>query len=191
MRRLVWALAALLWVAAVQGADSAPPPGRLPQTVKPTAYRLQLTVDPAAKEFTGHAEIDADLSQATKEIFLHGNELKVTRAEVMSARGAITARYTQVDDSGVARIDLPSELPAGKITFSFDYSAGFRTGAEGLFRAQVGNDWYVWSQFEAIDARRVFPSFDEPGFKTPFTLSVTAPTGLKVFSNAPENAIRP
>jgi aminopeptidase N len=38
---------------------------------------------------------------------------------------------------------------------------------------------------EPIDARRMFPGFDEPGFKTPFTVTVTAPKDLKVFANAP------
>lgn len=191
MGRLAWSLAALLFAAAVHAADSPVPLGRLPETVKPTAYRLQLTIDPALKEFAGHAEIDANLSQATKQIFIHGNELRVSKAEVKSTGGAIAARYTQVDDSGVVRLDLPSEVRAGKITFSFDYTAGFRTGAEGLFHVQVGDAWYAWTQLQPIDARRVFPSFDEPGFKTPFTITVTAPTGLKVFSNAPENGSSP
>jgi hypothetical protein len=81
---------------------------------------------------------------------------------------------------------MPQELPPGPIWLSIDYTADFRTGAEGLFHAKVGEDWYAWTQMEPIDARRVFPCFDDPGFKTPFTISVIAPTGTKVFSNAPE-----
>jgi aminopeptidase N len=54
-----------------------------------------------------------------------------------------------------------------------------------LFHAEVGGSWYAWTQMEPIDARRVFPGFDEPGFKTPFTVTVTAPKDLKVFANAP------
>lgn len=186
MRRLASALAALFLAVSVHAAESGPPLGMLPQTVKPIAYRLQLTIDPAQKDFAGHVEIDADLSEPTKQIFLHGNQLNVTKAEAKSARGAASARYTQVDDSGVARLDLPAELSPGRITFSFDYTTGFRTGAEGLFRVEVGGNWYAWTQLAAIDARRMFPGFDEPGFKTPFTITVTAPTGLKVFSNSPE-----
>jgi aminopeptidase N len=170
-----------------QGAEPPVPTGRLPDTIKPTAYRLALTVDPSKPEFSGRTEIDAVLARPTRTFFLHGKDLKVSAARVTAGGGpAVSARYTEVDDSGVARIDLPADLPAGKVSLSFDYTAGFRTGAEGLFRAEVAGNWYVWTQLQAIDARRMFPGFDEPGFKTPFTVTVTAPTALRVFANAPE-----
>jgi aminopeptidase N len=98
------------------------------------------------------------------------------------------ATWTDVDPSGVARLDLPGNLPAGKVRFRFDYSTGFREGAEGLFRAKVGEDWYAWTQMEPLDARRMFPGFDEPGFKVPFTVSLTVPSRLKAFANTPEVA---
>ncbi|MCX7056961.1 MAG: M1 family peptidase, partial [Proteobacteria bacterium] len=174
----------------VAGASLADPPrvptGRLPDTVRPTAYRLDLTVDPAAARFSGHTEIDAVLTQPTQHIFLHGAELRISRVQVLAGRVVRTARYVEVDESGVARLDLPSRLPAGKVTLRFDYTAAFRDSAEGLFHAKVGNDWYAWTQFEPIDARRVFPAFDEPGFKTPFTVTIRAPRSAKVFANAPE-----
>jgi hypothetical protein len=44
---------------------------------------------------------------------------------------------------------------------------------------------------QPIDARRMFPGFDEPGFKTPFSVTVTAPTGSKVFANAPVEGATP
>jgi aminopeptidase N len=180
-------LAALAWITSAY-ADTPPPPlGPLPNLVKPTAYRLQLNADPAKTDFSGHTEIDAQLAKPTRTIFLHGNGLRVSKAQIATANHAtVVAKYTEVDDSGVARLDLPSELPAGKITLTFDYTTGFRTGAEGLFHAQVGDEWYAWTQMEPIDARRMFPGFDEPGFKTPFTITVTAPKSAKVFANTPE-----
>jgi aminopeptidase N len=161
------------------------PAGPLPGTVKPKTYRLSLTVDPAQKEFSGHTEIDAVLTQPARSIFLHGSELRVSAANVQSKLGTIAASYTELQNSGVARLDFAKELPAGDITLTFDYKANFRTGAEGLFHAEVGGRWYAWTQMEPIDARRMFPGFDEPGFKTPFTVMVTAPRDLKVFANAP------
>ena len=68
---------------------------------------------------------------------------------------------------------------------AFEYDAAFGEGAAGLYRAKVGEDWYAWTQFQAIEARAAFPSFDEPGFKTPFTVRVTTAPGLMVVANAP------
>ena len=164
------------------------PVGRLPDTVTPVAYRIDLKVDPAQADYSGHVEIDAEVKAPTKTVFLHGLGLKVARAEVLAGGRRMKATWTDVDPSGVARLDLPGNLPAGKVSFRFDYSTGFREGAEGLFRAKVGEDWYAWTQMEPLDARRMFPGFDEPGFKVPFTVSLTVPSRLKAFANTPEVA---
>ena len=186
MRRTAVSLTLALLVAGlVQAEGAAYPAGPLPGTVKPKAYRLAFTIDPAAKDFTGHTEIDATLTKPAQSFFLHGSELRVTRVKVQSKAGNVDATYTELEHSGVARLDLPRQLPAGDITIAFDYSADFRTGAEGLFHAEVGGIWYAWTQMEPIDARRMFPGFDEPGFKTPFVVTVTAPKDQKVFANAP------
>ncbi|KPF73706.1 hypothetical protein IP88_08560 [alpha proteobacterium AAP81b] len=176
-------------------AAAAPPPkvplGKLPAGVAPTAYRLDLTVDPAQPRFTGHAEIDATVKAPTRTVFLHGLGLKVAKVSVFTGGKTVAARYAEVDDSGVARLDLAAPLPAGEVTFRFDYSAGFRTGAEGLFHAKVGDEWYAWTQMEPLDARRMFPGFDEPGFKTPYTVSLTVPASAKAFANTPEISAAP
>lgn len=58
----------------------------------------------------------------------------------------------------------------------------------GLFRQQEAGEWYVLSQFEALHARRAFPSFDEPGWKTPWQLTLDTPKDLVAVSNTPEVA---
>ena len=180
---------ALLWASVATAAKPAPPTGRLPDTVAPSAYRINLTIDPAAERFSGHTEIDARLLRQSATIFVHGNGLKMIRARITAGEKTYTIRYAQVDPSGVARLDLPRTLAAGNIKLTFDYSGAFRDSAEGLFHAKVGEDWYAWTQLESISARRVFPGFDEPGFKTPMTITVTAPAGDKVFANTPETGM--
>src|SRR4030088_254709 len=103
-RALFAAFAALLWTGTpYAAAPPAAPLGQLPGTLKPTAYRLELTVDPSATDFSGHTEIDAVLAQPARTIFLHGNELHVRKVLVTAAgHAAVDARYTQVYDSGVA-----------------------------------------------------------------------------------------
>ncbi len=192
MTRTTLAFLALIVLAGIaHGADPAIPTGKLPDTIKPTAYRLDLTVDPAQPDFTGHTEIDAVLSRPARSFFLHGRELKVSAARVTVAGKTQAVRYTEIEDTGVARIDVPMELPAGKLTLSFDYTAAFRTGAEGLFRAEVAGEWYAWTQLEPIDGRRMFPGFDEPGFKTPFQVVIRAPSRLRAFANTRETLATP
>jgi aminopeptidase N len=191
-----WLLASALAAEVAPAAPAPPstnpaPEGRLPDLVTPTAYRLDLEIDPSGTRFAGHVAIDARLSLPSRVIYLHGNGLKVTAARVRAGQKSIIAHYAQVDPLGVARLELSRAAPAGKITLQFDYSGELRTTPDGLYHARVGGDWYAWTQFEAIDARRVFPGFDEPGFKTPFNLTIRAPRGAKVFSNAPEISASP
>jgi alanyl aminopeptidase len=53
----------------------------------------------------------------------------------------------------------------------------------GAFRVREGNDWYVYTQFESIFARRAFPCFDEPGIKVPWQLTLDVPAGNTALSN--------
>ena len=166
--------------------DESFPRGKLPASVTPERYRLTFEIDPTRPEFSGIAEIALRLNEATRRIWLHGNNLAVAEAILEVGGQSRLAGYTQVDPvSGVARIDLGEDAVAGPATLRIRYTAPFNTGAEGLFREQVGEDWYVFSQMEPIDARRAFPGFDEPRFKTPFEVTVITPESNKVIANAP------
>ena len=182
-------LSIALWLASAVAAATTSdeyPRGRLPATVTPQSYSLTFQIDPAKTEFAGEVTIEIRLNEATQRIWLHGHGLNVLEATLDSAGDTRPARYTQVDPiTGVARLDLDTSAPAGPATLHISYTAPFSTGAEGLFREQVGEDWYVFSQLQAIEGRRAFPGFDEPRFKTPFTVTVIAPEGNKVIGNAP------
>ncbi|MEP7222881.1 MAG: M1 family metallopeptidase [Novosphingobium sp.] len=165
------------------------PLGKLGSAVTPSAYRLDVTLDPAKDLFTGHAEIDAALAEPSAHVFLHGNGLNVSLATATAAGKVVTGTWKQLDEeTGVAALTFDEPLPAGRVTFRLDYDGVFNKGPVGLFHVKVGDDWYAWSQFESIDARSAFPSFDEPGFKTPYTVTLRTPPGLTAVSNAPELA---
>ncbi len=188
MRYLGSGLAFLLAPAAWAAAPTTPPipQGLLPDTAQPTAYRLDLTVLPDQGRFSGHAEIDVVLKAPAKSLYLHGRDLKVTTALVRVGAVKTTARYTQVDPLGVVRLDFEKRLPAGRVTLAFDYDAPFGGGPSGMYHVKVGDTWYAWTQFESTDARAAYPSFDQPGYKTPFTVSLTTKPGYTTVSNAPE-----
>ncbi|MDE2620776.1 MAG: M1 family peptidase, partial [Sphingomonadales bacterium] len=165
------------------------PEGQLTDAVRPGAYRLDLTVDPAQERFSGRVEIDARLARASRFIDLHGRGLAMHRAVARVGGREIVGTWHQLDETGVARLTFAEALPAGPVTLAFDYDAPFGSGPSGLFRVKVGDEWYAWSQFESIDARAAFPGFDQPGFKVPVSLTLRTPPGLKAVGNAPEQGV--
>lgn len=185
MRAFLLALSAL-FVPTATFAQDALPTGKLPEMVAPIAYRLDMTVVPEKERFSGHTEIDIRLKKSATSVFMHGRNLHVTRAVAKIGRREFPVTFTQKSPTGLAQLDFGRTVPAGKLTLKFDYDAAFGDGPSGLYRIKVGDDWYSWSQFESIDARAAFPSFDQPGYKTPFTVSITTKPGLLAVSNAPE-----
>ncbi|MAN72463.1 MAG: hypothetical protein CME84_00040 [Henriciella sp.] len=164
-----------------------PPAGQLPEGVRPTAYRLDLTTDPAKDGFTGTVEIDIRLDQPHSRIWLHSLNQTINSAVVRLDDGTeIEGTFEgSLADGGVSKIDFAEPVPAGNSTLVIDYRAPYNFGLAGLYKATQNDRPYLATQMEPIDARRMFPGFDEPRFKTPWTLTVTAPTGNQVIANAP------
>ena len=188
LRTLLYATA-LLCVSSHQSfADEASGPPVLEAV--PKAYRIALTVNPAETRFTGHVEIDVDLTTPRQVIRLGGRDLSVTGVAAKSAERTVLGTYKQLDEAGHAQINFQSALPAGRVTLIFDYSGPFQNGPGGLFRAQVDGDWYVWSELFP-NPRRAYPSIDQPNALAPMMVSITTPQGMTAVSNAPEVATVP
>ena len=93
------------------------------------------------------------------------------------------ATYAQRNADGVARVNFARRLKAQDITLTFDYSGNYSGDLEGIYKVTRGSDNYLMTQMESIGARRAFPSFDEPRFKTPFTLSLSFPAKFAAYAN--------
>jgi aminopeptidase N len=152
----------------------------------PVNYRIDLTIDPAEPRFTGHAEIDFKLKEHSRLIHLYGRGLNVTHVEVCTGGRVVSATYRQIDSAGHAEVAPAATVQAGSATLVFDYDAAMEEGPSALFHAEVNGQWFAWSELEGTDARRVFPSFDQLNFKTPFTVSLTVPRDLIALSAMPE-----
>ncbi len=183
--------AALLAAPAVSAtAPAAPsaPDFRLGDGVVPTHYDLDLTVDPARDHFTGQVRIDVRLARPTATIWLNATELELLHGEVAAGGQTLDAELVQSgDDFAGLRLDQPVGPGTAVVTIAFR-GAFATTSTRGLFRQEADGHWYAFSQFEAIDARRAFPCFDEPGFKAPWRTSLTVPDGLEAFSNTPRSS---
>ena len=180
------------------GADAPQPleSGRLPALAKPKHYQLALTIDPKATTFSGHAVIAADLPAPTRFIVMHGRELTLGEAKVVSHGESIVAEVSsRLSAHGMGTPDelvltLPRQVE-GAIDIDLSYTAPFSDQLVGVYKVESGGDDYAFTQFEPMDARRAFPCFDEPGSKVPFSISITAPEGNLAVANSLEVARKP
>ncbi len=163
------------------------PAGKLPEGVTPTAYRVELVTRPEEDGFTGRVEIDVVLDAPQSAIWLHalGPRIETASAILPGGEGVSASFTANLAEDGVGRLDFETPLPAGAATLRLDYRASYNFGLSGLYKTTQAGEAYLASQMQPIDARRMVPSFDEPRFKTPWTFTVTAPTGDTVITNAP------
>ncbi|MEY4750922.1 MAG: hypothetical protein RIQ60_3136 [Pseudomonadota bacterium] len=174
-------------------------PGHLSKAVRPQRSRLSLELDPARSEFSGLIRIELHLLQAQETIELHAHELTALDARFIDASG--TQRPLRVQAQAATQtwrlepLDT-APLPAGAGALEIRYRGRVQQVGEGLYvvpyRVSSGNGRgaqierrMLATQLQAIHARRVFPTFDEPAFKQIFELKVRAPRGLEVLSNMP------
>lgn len=173
--------------AASPPAAEAPPKVRLPGDTRPTAETLEIHIDPTQDRFSGTVDISVTLDHPRAVVWLHGKDMRVTRATATPDGGAeIPATWTQQDSGGLASLQLAQPLPAGKARLHVEYDAPFGPKLEGLYKATQGGVSYAFTQFESIAARDAFPCFDEPSFKIPFTTTLVVPSGDQAISNTHE-----
>jgi cytosol alanyl aminopeptidase len=165
----------------------APPVGRLPSDARPSHYHLSLSIVPERSRFAGTTQIAVTLNVPRDVIWLHGRDLTIHQASVRpEGLAPIPARWEQVTPAGLAALRLPHPIGPGKVTLRLDYEAPFGERQEGLFHVQRAGKSYAFTQFESIFARRAFPCFDEPAFKTPYDITLFVPQGQEGISNTRE-----
>lgn len=172
-----------LFVARAPGLD--PPPGfELPSGVVPRQYIVSLNIDPAMPTFEGSIQIRIEVMTARNVIWLNAKEISVLSASIETAGHTYPARATAVDDEFLA-LEFASSIEPGPATLSLTYKAQLREApTSGAFRTNFEKHWYAFTTFTAIDARRAFPCFDEPRFKTPWQLTLHIPQADRAFSNS-------
>ena len=173
-----------------------PTAGRLTEGVRPVAYELALDVDPRRAGFSGHARIEVQLDRRVDLIQLHARDLRLTRValSVPGSQRSITASPQplpgRLGENGLTSLVLAEPIGPGASVIEIDYSGEFNARLRGLYKVETGAESYAFTQFEPIDARRAFPCFDEPRFKTPFQLTLRVPSGEGAISNTPVEAQR-
>ncbi|WP_115719019.1 M1 family metallopeptidase [Gallaecimonas mangrovi] len=163
------------------------PVGQLPDWVTPLRYQLTLWVNPNDENFHGQGSIAIELTKASDHLWMHAKDMDQLTIQVATAKGdTLSTTIANKDPSGVILVKFPHTLQPQKLHLEMHYQAPFNKALEGLYKVNEQGRSYAFTQFEAIDARRAFPGFDEPRFKTPFDLTLAIPNGMKAVANTPE-----
>ena len=174
-----------------RGLEPPAPTLRLPRNFLPTGYAATLSVDPAAAGFDGAIAITGEVAQRSSVIWLHGHQLAVKRASASRA-GAEVAMTVAPHGDELLELRAASPLDPGSWTLAIEYSGTYDPlNTTGAFKQVVAGAPYVYTQFEALYARRVFPCFDEPDNKVPWQLTLDVPAGMVAVSNTPVASERP
>ncbi len=158
--------------------------GRLPDSVVPERYDLTLAIEPEDGRFHGTLAIHVAVREPVRSVTLHALDLEV-RDAMAESRGVQRAASVSIDPA-TETITLTLEgtgLPAGPATLGLSFSGRLNTQMKGLYEARVGPERYAFTQFEATDARRAFPCFDEPALKATFKITAVIPRQLTAISN--------
>ncbi len=166
------------------------PHAQLSGNVVPQSYRLDMRMDADTKGFSGVVEIDVDIQKPTDKIWLHGKEMRVSSATAIRGETETVLGFTELPTaeapSGISYLSSDSVLPAGKATLKLVYETPYNQALNSAYQVKRGGEGYIVTQFEPLGAREAFPSIDEPKYKVPFTLSITAPPDDFVYANTPE-----
>jgi alanyl aminopeptidase len=162
--------------------------GRLGPDVVPRSQAIVLDLDPREADYTGSVEIRLDVKKAVTSFRLHAEEIDLGKIELTRVGGAarpVSLSAARLAD-GVVELKAAAPIVPGPYTLHIEFKNNFDTEAKGLYRLKTGDAWYAFTQFEAVDAREAFPCWDEPSFKIPYAITITAPADQMAVANTPE-----
>ena len=161
--------------------------GRLPSGIAPIHYDIMVIPDPVRMTFSGSETITVKVSQTQPSITINAADIKIAQATIdgVAARSIVYDKTAQT-----VSLTFATPVKVGEHKLSFAWDGKINQSAAGLFAIDyTGADGHearmLATQFEAPDARRFAPMFDEPAQKATFTLSAISPKGQTAYSNMP------
>ncbi len=164
--------------------------GQLSKNVVPLLYDIDVRPDAKAMTFAGRESVTVDVKAPTTTLTLNAAEIEVTQA-TFDGKPVKVAADAQAQ---TLTVTLPQAASVGQHRLTFAWTGKINTSAAGLFAIDYSNpdgsqSRMLATQFEAPDARRFAPMWDEPAFKAKFRLTTSAPAGQTAFSNMPAASV--
>jgi aminopeptidase N len=158
---------------------------RLPELARPISYKLTFAPDFEKNIFSGQETIAIEVLKPTTEIVLNAVQIDFVGTSISSAGVTQEAKVSIDKARQMVTLTVEKPIAAGPATIQIHYNGLLNNELRGFY---LGKDEqgrkYAVTQFESTDARRAFPSFDEPAYKATFDIIVIADKKDVVISNA-------
>ncbi|XP_025830686.1 puromycin-sensitive aminopeptidase-like protein isoform X1 [Agrilus planipennis] len=175
-------------------------PARLPRSIQPLHYRLQIIPFLEEGNFTtnGAVQINVNVTESTNKIELNINDIEINQHSVAVKRVSDDKSVKVSDqkydnESQKYIISLAESLKEGdQYQIAITYNGKLNDYMQGFYRSSYIDSntkdvrWIASTQFSPTDARRAFPCFDEPSFKAKYTVSIARPSNMTSLSNMPK-----
>ncbi len=158
---------------------------RLPTNVVPESYDLAFTPDLAAATFAGDETIHVRIAQPTAAITLNSAEITFQSVTIQSGGAEQKAAVTSDETTEQTTFTVPKTIAAGPASIHVKFTGILNNKLRGFYLSQTPRRRYAVTQFEATDARRAFPSFDQPDLKAVFHVTLVIDKGDTAISNSP------
>ena len=177
--RRIWPL---LWMFSLLACSPASAQ-RLPTTVSPQHYDLAFDVNLTTARFDGTETIAVTLTEPARRIVLNALEIQFHQVTITAGGVEQTATVALNTPTQTAALNVPREIPAGPAVIHVRYTGILNDQLRGFYLSKANGRNYAVTQFESTDARRAFPSFDEPAFKATFSVTLTIDQGDTAIAN--------
>jgi aminopeptidase N len=170
----------ILFVALAGTAGAQPLPA---DTVVPDHYQIHFAPDLANATFEGDETIQVQVLKLTTKIVLHAVDLTFDEVTIIDQVHSQAATVTPGPAIETVTLAVPTFVNVGTARIHIRFRGRLGDELRGLYLSRANGRRYAVSQFEATDARRAFPCFDQPDMKASFSVSAVVDSGDTAISN--------
>jgi alanyl aminopeptidase len=163
---------------------------RLRQDVVPRAQSIRLELDPRGADYRGSVAIAVEVKRAVRSFDFHAEDLHLGSATLSrdGVAGSVPLELAAAGAEGIVTATAAEPIAPGRYTLAVEFTNDFDVRAVGLYRLESGGAAYAFTQFEAVDARKAFPCWDEPSFKIPYRVTLVVPESDAAIANTLEES---